>query len=138
MPLPVSPLVNDGSGIPRAMGAGDGFMAALIDQSLTTVGAGTLLAALFSTGIILRTGPTAAFIDTLDTAANFNAQFPNLDIGESIQVIYSVNVAFAGTIAVGTGITLKTVAANNVVPASSSRWIVLEKTSATTYDAYVL
>ncbi len=130
-------LVRD-RGIMRQAAAGDGPFLSIVDSLLTTAGAGTVLAALMATGLLMRTGPVGAYIDTLDTAANLNLAFPALDLSESIDFIYSNNVAFAATIAVGAGITAKSAVGNLVIPASSSKTIHIEKTGAATYDLYVL
>ena len=44
----------------------------LANAALTTVGAGTILAAMIGGGFVTRTGSTAAFTDTTDTAALIN------------------------------------------------------------------
>lgn len=130
--------VEDGTGIPRLSQAGDGPIFNMKDTALTTAGAGTILASLMQTGLILRTGPGAAFADTLDTGANMDLAFPKAQVGDSIDFFYSVNVGFASTITAAAGITLITAAANNVVAANTGRWIHLEKTGVGTWDAYVL
>jgi len=126
------------SGMARVARKGDGPNLNLGASTLTTAGAGTLLAALLSTGLILRTGPGGAFADTIDTAANIDAAFPNLQVGDTFDVFYSCSVAFASTITAAAGITLKTAAANNVVAASTGRILHFEKTGAGAYDLYVI
>lgn len=139
MGFPVRPMVTDaGSNFPpRPMQKGDGWMAFLAPSTLTTVGAGTLLAALLATGHLHRTGPTAGFADTIDTGVNIDAAFPNLQIGDHILVRYIASVAFAATITAAAGVTLKTAAANNVIAASTSAFLLLYKTGVGTYDLYV-
>lgn len=129
---------DNGGVIPRMSTAGDGALMYLKDTPLTTAGAGTLLAALLQTGLLLRTGPGAAFTDTLDTGANMDLAFPTAGIGDTIDCLYSVQVGFIATIAAGVGITLVTAADNNAVAANSSKWLHLEKTGVGTWDAYVL
>lgn len=83
--------------------------------ALTTVGAGTLLGALIASGIIYRTGPTGAYTDTTDTAANILAAISgnaalggNVVPGSTFRLLFVNTVAFAMTLAAGTGVTLGT------------------------------
>lgn len=126
------------AGIARVARKGDGPTFNLGATALTTAGAGTLLAALLSTGLILRTGPGGAFADTTDTGVNIDAAYPNLQIGDTFSLFYSCSVAFASTITAGVGITLKTATANNVVAASTGRILHFEKTGVAAYDLYVI
>jgi hypothetical protein len=119
------------------MQQGDGWLVAPSVTPLTTAGAGTLLAGLFATGHLHRTGPGGAFADTVDTGANMDLAYPNLLVGDAIVVRYTVSVAFASTITAAAGITLKTAAANNIVAASQSAWLIFYKTGVGTYDLYV-
>lgn len=137
--LPTKVLVND-NGVfpPRQAVAGDGLLMFPKASTLTTVGAGTLLATLLTSGLLLRTGPTGAYADTIDTGANLDAAFPNLAVNDSINLMYSNSVAFASTITAATGVTLKTAAANNVIAASTGRFLHLIKTGVGTYDLYVI
>jgi hypothetical protein len=136
--LPYRLRVEDNSGISRVSSAGDGLMMFPKASNLTTIGAGTLLAAYLLTGLLLRTGPTGAYADTIDTGANLDAAFPNAQVGDSITLMYSNSVAFASTITAAAGVTLKTATANNVVAASTGRFLVLIKTGVATYDLYVI
>ena len=125
-------------GLAQPLKKGDGPALNLGASTLTTVGAGTLLAALLSTGLLLRTGPTGGYLDTLDTGANIDAAFPYLAVGDTFDVYYSNSVAFVSTITASAGITLKTAAANNAVAASTGRLLHFEKTGVATYDVYVI
>jgi hypothetical protein len=125
-------------GIARVAHKGDGPTLNLGASKLTTAGAGTLLAALLATGMLLRTGPAGAYADTVDTGANIDAAFPNLGVGDTFDVFYSCSVAFAATITAAAGITLRTAAANNVIAASTGRLLHFEKTGVATYDLYVI
>ena len=91
------------------------------NNALTTVGAGSLTAALLLGQLVVRSGPTAAFTDTTDTAANIIAAIltaaPSAAIGFSFDA-YIVNntgnantTGYAQTIAAGTGVTLSGVTA---------------------------
>ena len=82
--------------------------------ALTTVGAGTWLAAAIAAGIIRRTGPVGGYTDTTDTAANIltalagNAQAADLAPGSSFRLLFINTVAFAFTFAAGAGVTVGT------------------------------
>lgn len=86
--------------------------------SLTTVGAGTITGALIASGILYRTGPTGAFIDTPDTATNilvalgqlnaaggtsniWGSGITDLDSGQTFRFRYINGVAFAMTFQTG-------------------------------------
>lgn len=91
-----------------------------VGTALATVGAGTLSAALLVTNFITRTGPTAGYTDTTDTAANIIAALTStngVQAGDSFRFKYINTVAFAMTLAAGAGVTL--VGGNTGVNASS-------------------
>lgn len=96
--------------------------------AITTVGNGTLTAAAIVGGVIARTGPTAAFTDTTDTAANIIAAIPGAFVGQSFQVIIKNGTAFPETLAAGNGVTLPT---SVVIPANSAGTYLLTLTSLT-------
>lgn len=85
--------------------------------ALTTAGAGTWTAALMTSGIIRRTGPTAGYTDTTATAVdiinaliagtNSPSQAGNaVQAGTTFRIRFVNTVAFALTLAAGTGVTL--------------------------------
>lgn len=81
--------------------------------ALTTAGDGTLTGALIATGIIRRTGPTGTYTDTTDTADLIIGALSgngNADVapGTSFRLLYQNTVAFAMTLAAGTGVKLGT------------------------------
>lgn len=76
----------------------------LVSTALTTVGAGTITAAGIAGGITNRTGSTAAFTDTTDTAANIIAARPNANIGSSWEYTYYNNTLGLATLTGGTGV----------------------------------
>ena len=145
--LPV--MVRDG-GLFRPMFPGDVAAQAEIINSLATVGAGTLTAALLTGGIINRTGPTGAFTDTTDTAANIVAALianypyvaPNTGLsssaaatlGLSVRLRYINTVAFAMTAAAGTGVTI----VNANVNASSVKDYLLQVTNGTPAQTFAV
>jgi hypothetical protein len=142
MSRPYRVVLNDNSGINRIASGGDGIFDELKDSSLTTVGAGTILAALMAGGLLLRTGPTAAYTDTTDTAANILAAYPGMQVGDTLDFYHCNNVAYVATIAGGTGVTLNTAAGNNTVATNSSKRIHIECTNNTVgsaaFEAYVI
>lgn len=77
----------------------------LITTTSNTTGT-TLSAASLLGDQIVRQGPTAAFTDTTDTAANIIAAFPGGITTGSNTVVYKNATAFPATIAAGTGVTL--------------------------------
>lgn len=102
-------------------------------QALTTVGAGTLTAALLQPGgVIARTGPVGGYADTLATGAQMDAAYPEVDIGESFKVRYSNRVAQICTLTASAGMTAAggTVVA---IPASTTVDIILTRTAANTW-----
>lgn len=76
------------------------------DVAITTAGAGTLTAAALVAGQIVRTGPTAAFTDTTDTAAAIVAALGQFTAGETFLVRYKNATQYQSTIAAGAGVTL--------------------------------
>lgn len=95
----------------------------------TTVGASTITAAQMLTGDIIRSGSTAAYTDTTDTAANIIASIPNAIVGVGYELTIANTVAFDDTIAAGAGVTL---AGTTLISASSSRKFVVTITDVTT------
>lgn len=86
------------------------------NTAITTVGAGTLTAAALLSGLITRSGPTAAFTDTTDTAALIQAAWA-AGVGASFNFTLNNSTAFVETLAAGTGVTLS---GNTIIPANSS------------------
>jgi hypothetical protein len=89
----------------------------VVSTPLNTVGAGTILAAAISGGLVTRGGTqTAAFTDTTDTAAHIIAANPGITprVGSSFEFQYVNNTIWPATITGGTGVT-----ASAVVPANS-------------------
>ena len=108
-----------------------------VNGNLTTVGAGTLTAALLVGRVITRSGPTAAFTDTTDTAANIIAALPSLAvIGESFYIDYINTTAFVATLAAGTNVTLSGIA--TVLPANSITRMLLTYATASTVTLQVV
>lgn len=74
--------------------------------AISTAGAGTLTAAAVVGGVVNRTGSSAAFTDTIDTAANIIAALPSVSTGYGFTFEYQNKVAFPATIATAAGVTL--------------------------------
>lgn len=98
--------------------------------ALSTVGAGTITAAGIAGGVTNRTGSTAAFTDTTDTAANIIAARPNIAIGSSFEYLYYNNTAGTATITGGTGVTVSGLGA--LVPQGSYARFLVTYTAAAT------
>lgn len=113
-------------GLQRARQMGDIVASQdIIAAGPATVGNGTIVAANIAAGIITRTGPTGAYTDTTDTAANIIATIApynglakggGVQPGASFRFRLINTVAFALTLAAGVGVTL----GSNVNVAASS------------------
>ena len=122
-------ILQDG-GLSRAMRQGDGWDT----PSLSIIAAdanATISAAQVAGGVIQYTGFTAGRTLTTDTAANFAAAFPEMDIGDAIGFTVSVVPAFAGTWAAGAGVTIT---GRTTCPASSGVTVYLVRTGAATFN----
>jgi hypothetical protein len=89
-------------------------------SSVTATVGTTLSAAQMTGGMILRSGPTVAFTDTTDTAANLQAAYnaDDTQIGSSFIMIVANATANTLTMAAGTAVTL---AGNTVIEPNNSR-----------------
>lgn len=124
--------VFDG-GLQRPQRAGDSPLLGLIPNVISADANATLTVANISGGAVVFTGFTAGRNLTLDTAANYLAAFPWMDIGDSITIVLSITTAFAGTLVTATGMTL---AGRAAVPASSTcSLLTLTRTGAATMTA---
>lgn len=106
-------------------GADDGVNEVI--TALTTVGAGTITAAGIAGGVTNRTGSTAAYTDTTDTALNIIAAVPGGFVGQSWEYTYFNNTLGLATLAGGVGVT----AAPAPVPANMWARYLVTITSAT-------
>jgi hypothetical protein len=100
---------GDGAGI-SARGIAQNFAELFANQpvpaTIAAAGNGLLTAAAMSGKILTRSGATAVFTDTTDTAANLIAIRPQLAIGQSWPVLIVNTTSYQMTIAAGTGVTL--------------------------------
>ena len=145
----LKPVVFDG-GMQRQILSGDVVGGTEILSSQTTAGSGTLTAALLTSGIINRTGPGAGYTDTTDTAQNiinalvagynYNAN-AGLSTGVAVQsgttfrLRYINTVAFAMTLAAGSGVTIT---ANGNVNVSSVKDYLLTVVNGTPTQIYAV
>lgn len=108
-------------------------LTAPVISPLSTVGAGTILAASFVGGLISRSGAQSntPFTDTTDTAAAIIAACANLvnKIGTSMLIEYANSTNAIATITGGTGVTASGV---TVIPANTIAQFLLTYTAAAT------
>jgi hypothetical protein len=76
------------------------------ETAITTAGAGVLAAAALLGGQIARSGPTAAFTDTTDTAANIATAAGGFVSGFNFTVTIKNATIYTETLAAGAGVTL--------------------------------
>lgn len=125
-----NPFVKGPDGMILAAGPGFGNTdnPSLVNGAITTVGNGSILAGNLPGNLIYRTGPTAGYTDTFDTAANLDAGIGGgMNPGDNLVIWYSNQVAFAATIAGATGVTLSST--KTTIAASALGCLVLSKVS---------
>lgn len=105
------------------------YAAAKSTAAVTSATATTLTAADIVAGAILRSGPTAGYADTTDTADNIIKAMTNPKVGSGFEFTIVNGVAFANTLAAGTGVTLAGVTA---ITASLARRYLLTVTDIVT------
>lgn len=104
----------DGAGMQRVAYPGDLIAGgeAIAAGAISTVGAGSLTGSAIAAGLITRTGPTAGYTDTTDTAQNIltalagNTPASDIVPGTTFRLMFFNTVAFLATLAVGRGVTL--------------------------------
>lgn len=99
--------------------ASKGVSQQITETAITTVGNGTLTGAALVGGQIARTGPTAAFTDTTQTAAQIVAALPQFVSGATIFFRIKNATLFQQTLAAGNNVTLP---GNIVNPPFSAYW----------------
>ena len=96
----------------------------------------TITAAMLANGLVSRSGPTAAFTDTLDSGSNLNNYLSNTSgTNQGFRFVYVNTTAFVATIAAGTDITIVGPA---TVDGNSVREFVVVQTGGTTFSFYAL
>lgn len=113
-------------GMPRSLGAGDLLAGgeSLANSTLATNGAGTLTAAILTSGFCVRTTVGAPYTDTTCTAALLLAAIPDAQVGDTFRFRHMNTVAQTCTLAAGTGCTLGTVPATTVTASSYKDYLV--------------
>jgi hypothetical protein len=123
----VIPTVRGPGGFERNLAPGDSVLIARSITDISTVGAGTWTAAAMASGYIRRTGPTAAYADTLDTGQNIlnylRGNAPNAPslVGLSLEFTVANTVAFLNTVTASRGIILGTAGGVLNIPVSASK-----------------
>jgi len=92
----------------------------VLPSGLSATTGSVLSAASMLTCAIVRSGPTAAFTDTTDTAASILASLPGAVENAGYDLTISNTTNYAQTIAAGTGVTL--IGDAVVAPLNSARW----------------
>ena len=128
-------MIKGQGGMAKEARPGEAVVSTMLPTLISADANATLSVANFSLGCLLFTGLTTGRNLTADTAVNYLAAFPQLDIGESIECVVGVSVAFALTLVTAAGVTLK---GRATVPASTTCRIFITKTSATTVDLTVV
>lgn len=128
-------MIRDAGGLERPVGPGDGLLSAVVANTNSADSAQTLSVANIMGGLYIRSGMTADRTDTTATAADILAANPHMNVGDSFLLLISVTVAFALTLAGGTGVTM---GSKTAIAASSWGIVVFTKTSATTMTATLL
>jgi hypothetical protein len=113
----------------RKARTGDGMLSAPLLATIATDAAISLTVDQIIGGIVQFTGFTAGRNITVPTAASILAALPEMDIGDTLLLHFSVTTAFAGTWVTNTGVTL---AGRATIPASGNQFVLIEKLSATT------
>lgn len=83
-------------------------------------------------GFLQFTGFTAGRNITLPSATQLNDAFPEVGIGEAVELLVSITTAFAGTLVAGAGITI---APRTVINSNTSTTMLLIKTGATAWTS---
>lgn len=122
----VRAMVQDG-GLIRNARVGDGLISHPAVTVVTADANDTVTVDKIAGGVIQYTGFSAGRNLTTDTAANIIAAFPNLDIGDTLELIVSITTAFAGTWVAGAGVTL---AGRATVLANTQQTVIITKTGA--------
>ena len=121
--------ISTALGMVAPMRQGDGMLGAVFVSIVATDAGVTITVAQMAGGMIQYTGFTAGRAITTPTAALILAAAPDMDIGDSFQLIVSIVPAFAGTWTAGANVTLT---GRATTPASSWSIVTVTKLSATT------
>lgn len=129
-------LTAPGGQMPVVSRQGMGFVGIHLDPLLVATDAAiTMSVADMARGAIMYTGFSAGRNITTPSAAAIIAAAPDMDIGDTITILVSIQDAFAGTWVAGAGVTL---AGYPTTVASGKSIIVVRKDSATAVTWFVL
>ena len=123
----VNQVVRGPGGLERGLHPGDSVLLSKSITTISTVGAGVWTAAAMCSGYIRRTGPTAGYTDTTDTANNVinqlkgNSVAPATMVGLSLEFTVANTVAFLNTVAAGRGVVLGSLGGVLNIPVSGSK-----------------
>lgn len=123
------------AGVEREAKQGEGMLAHVKWGLVTTAGNLTLTVPQVLGGIAAFSGAAGAVAYTLPLATDLIAAMPNMDIGDTYTFIISNSAAQNATITTNTGITLS---GNGAVVNAGFKILVLEKTSSTTMNCYIV
>lgn len=125
----VRPIVRRAGSLNSPARPGDGWMAMPRRTNTATDSNNTISAAAILGGIYSRSGTNTSRTDTTDTAANILAAMPDMNIGDTYMfMVANLTGTNPITIAGGDGVTAS---GNLSVVALTTKWFLLEKTSAT-------
>lgn len=114
-------------GLPAPAGVGAGLLANLSIQEVTTDTAQTITVGQMQAGGVNYTGFSAGRNITTPTHTLLTAAFPEMNIGDSISFLVSIQDAFAGTWVAGDANVV--LAGRATTPASSWSWVVCTRTA---------
>lgn len=125
--------------MPHILRAGDGYVANPLPTAYAAETDETITITELSGGHLIQgTTLTSDVVYTLPTSVIIEAEWPEMDVGDSypFYVANTQAAAFDVVIAIGVGITA--IGANNTlsVPPQGGRMFLLVKTSTTTHDLY--
>ena len=124
----VRAMVQD-NGLTRNARVGDGLISHPAVTVVTADANDIVTVDKIAGGVIQYTGFGAGRNLTTDSAANIIAAFPNMDIGDTIELMISITTAFAGTWIAGASVTL---AGRATVLANTTQVVIITKTGAAT------
>lgn len=124
----VRAMVQD-NGLSRNARVGDGLISHPAVTVVTADANDIVTVDKIAGGVIQYTGFSAGRNLTTDSAANIIAAFPNMDIGDTLELMISITTAFAGTWVAGASVTL---AGRATVLANTTQVVIITKTGAAT------
>lgn len=133
------PFKSRGQGMPQPLAAGDGLVSNFSINNRAAETDETLTVAQVSGGLIQQgTTLTSDVVYTLPTAADLIAAYPGMNVGDAYSFVVTNAQAGAFDVVILEGVGITPVGANNSlsVPPQSSRFFVLVKSGAATFDLF--